>query len=383
MKIALCLEYPIDQHGGVEVVVSELIKGLAARHQLWLVSRDPENTLKKSTVHSLLAGHFPWDPATASAEQSQKLAAALQKAGVELAHFHFGGHYGWGNRFPFRCPIYFLDRLGIPCVSTIHSAVGLTEGYCGPQRTPWFKWLMLPLAWAGKMQQLSCTRAEVAVSKQNLRRLREWYWPLRNRLMQIYHSRLHDAAVPPSAVRERVILNAGHVARVKGQRVLVEAFARIAARYPGWVLQLAGYHAEDDYVRQIQELVRQRQLEQRVLVLGERTDVGELMDRASIYVQPSRQEALGLGLQEAMFRGCACVGSRVGGIPELIREDEDGLLFEPGDDRKLAEILEGLINDEERRERLGRAAARSVRERGMTAEKMTENYLRLYESIRA
>jgi len=106
------------------------------------------------------------------------------------------------------------------------------------------------------------------------------------------------------------------------------------------------------------------------------------MSRAAIYVQPSFWEALGLALQEAMFAGCACVGSRAGGIPELIEENKTGLLFEPGNVAQLAAALETLIADEARRENLGRAAAASIQERGMTAEQMVENHLRLYESIR-
>ena len=67
---------------------------------------------------------------------------------------------------------------------------------------------------------------------------------------------------------------------------------------------------------------------------------GDLMSRAAIYVQPSFWEALGLALQEAMFAGCACVGSRAGGIPELIEENKTGLLFEPGNVAQLAAALE-------------------------------------------
>jgi len=105
------------------------------------------------------------------------------------------------------------------------------------------------------------------------------------------------------------------------------------------------------------------------------------MRRAAIYVQPSFWEALGLALQEAMFCGCACIGSRAGGIPELIRENETGLLFEPGNSAQLAGALEQLIANEKRREQLGLAAARSILELGMTAKAMAQRLLELYESI--
>jgi glycosyltransferase involved in cell wall biosynthesis len=182
--------------------------------------------------------------------------------------------------------------------------------------------------------------------------------------------------------RGPVILNAGHIAWRKGQVVLAEAFAQIAPRHPGWILQLAGFDSDGVSAQQIRRLTKERGLEGRIFLLGERTDTFDLMSGAAIYVQPSFWEALGLALQEAMFAGCACVGSRAGGIPELIQENKTGLLFEPGNVAQLAASLESLIADEARRENFGRAAAASIQERGMTAEQMVENHLRLYESIR-
>jgi hypothetical protein len=62
MKIALCLEYPIDQHGGTEVLVSELIKGLSKQHQIILVSTDNATTLARSSISQLLTDHIPIVP---------------------------------------------------------------------------------------------------------------------------------------------------------------------------------------------------------------------------------------------------------------------------------------------------------------------------------
>ncbi|HXJ74423.1 MAG TPA: glycosyltransferase, partial [Candidatus Dormibacteraeota bacterium] len=297
-----------------------------------------------------------------------------------LAHFHSGGNYGWGNRFPFRCPIYFLNRLGIPCVSTVHLVVSIGEGYCGPEKPAWFKSLMFPLAWCGKMHQLRHTRREIAVSYHDLKKLRSWYRPLQNRFTQIYHSRLRDgAATSASTRRDPVILNVGHLAWRKGQLVLAEAFAQIAARHPEWVLQLAGEDMDGQTTRKIRQLAAAHGLENRIQLLGERHDVTELMRRAAIYVQPSFWEALGLALQEAMFFGCACIGSQAGGIPELIDADRTGLLVEPGNAAQLSLGLEQLIQDTEQREKLGAAAAASIRERNMTVEGMTRRHLELYE----
>jgi glycosyltransferase involved in cell wall biosynthesis len=384
MKIALCLEYPIGLRGGVSVLVETLLRELIRHgHEVVLVSPDDPAGLRQSELGSLIREHVHWDSSRRpSIANARKLARQLAEARVDLAHFHFGGIYGWCNRHPWHCPVFFLDRLGVPCVSTVHLVVSMLYGYCDSHKPVWFKVLRLPPAWWGKMQQLRHVRREIAVSQHDFQILRRWYHPLRNRFTQIYHSRLQIEAAPvPPAKREPVILNVGHIASRKGQAVLAEAFARIAPRNPGWTLQLAGTDADGVAIEQILRITREQHLDGRILLLGERNDALALMQHAAIYVQPSYWEALGLALQEAMSCGCACIGSRVGGIPELVQEGETGLLFEPGNVAQLSQALEQLIRDESRRETLGRAAAASIRERGMTVEAMVKRHLELYETI--
>ncbi len=381
MKIALCLEYPIALRGGVSVLVETLLEEFSRRgHEVVLVSNDPPGSLRDSKAGRLIQKHFSWDTVRPTRAQSRQLAGQLADAGVELAHFHLGGNFGFGNRFPFRSPIYFLARLGVPCVSTAHLVVGLFDGYCGPQKPFWFKALMLPLAWCGKMQQLQSVRREIAVSRHDLEKMQRWYRPLRGRFTQIYHSRLRNEPEQlESPKRAPVILNVGHIARRKGQLVLAEAFAQIAGGFPDWTLQLAGHDDDGETAEKISQLARAQQLEGRIQLLGKRDDAPELMRRAAIYVQPSFWEGLPLSLQEAMFHGCACVATRIGAHEELIRENQNGLFFEPGDRAQLAVALEQLMRNDRQRENLGRAAAASIREKKMTIEGMVLRHLDLYD----
>jgi len=384
MKIALCLQYPVDLRGGVSVLVETLLRELAARgHEIVLVSPDTGESLRGLEVGKQISQHIHFTPEQTSAADSKNLAEQIAAAKVDVAHFHSGGVFVWGGRFSLHSPVIYLHRLGVPCVSTVHLVISLFEGYCGPQKPAWFKALLLPPAWLGKMRQLRHVQREITVSQHDFQKMRRWYFPLRRKFVQIYHSRLGGKpGQSQNPKRGKIILNAGHIAWRKGQVVLAEAFTQIAPRHPDWILQLTGHDADGVSVQQIRKLIEKQGFEKRILLLGERADAQDLMSRAAIYVQPSFWEALGLALQEAMFAGCACVGSRAGGIPELIEENKTGLLFEPGNVAQLAAALESLIADESRRENLGRAAAASIQERGMTAEQMVENHLRLYESIR-
>ena len=128
----------------------------------------------------------------------------------------------------------------------------------------------------------------------------------------------------------------------------------------------------------MRKVIADAQLTDRVLLPGSQDDVGPWMRRAAIYVQPSLQEALGLALQEAMFHGCPSIGTRAGGIPELIQPGT-GVLVPANDAAALADALVRLMENPAERERLGRAAAASVRAREMTAQDMVQHHRKLYE----
>jgi glycosyltransferase involved in cell wall biosynthesis len=379
--IALCLEYPLSLRGGVSVLVETMLPALKDHYQLVLVSPDTPENLARTPAAGLIAKHLFWDPGAVSRDTAQALASQLAKEDVALAHFHSGGNFGWGNRIASQCPITHAARLGIQTCSTVHLVGSVLDGYCGPQKPLWFKLALLPLAWFSKMRVLRSLRAEIAVSQHDAAKLRRWYWPAKDKFSVIYHSRIQPSATSVTAKRETMILNVGHIAARKGQQVLAQAFAQIAGAHPEWKLCLVGHVAEDSVGRQIQDIARAHGLEDRIICTGPRDDAFEFMNRAGIYVQPSYLEALGLALQEAMSTGCPSIGSRIGGIPELIDDQATGLLVPAGDPRALAGALEMLISDPALRERYGRAAAAAIISKGMTVDRMAAKHLTLYESI--
>ena len=95
---------------------------------------------------------------------------------------------------------------------------------------------------------------------------------------------------------------------------------------------------------------------------------------------PSLSEGLPLALLEAMFAGRAIVASAVGGIPEVITNDREGLLVPPSDPEALAAALRRLLDDPALRIRLGRAAQVRAAEQ-FTVGAMADAYERLYYGI--
>jgi glycosyltransferase involved in cell wall biosynthesis len=118
-------------------------------------------------------------------------------------------------------------------------------------------------------------------------------------------------------------------------------------------------------------------LRDRLHLLGLRDDIETLLRAADVFVQPSRSEGLPLAVLEAMAVGLPVVASRVGGIPEAVRDGETGVLVPPSQPAALAEELRKLLESPERRLELARAGRRRVRE-AFSLEAMLEKYLALY-----
>jgi len=384
MRIALCLEYPIDQHGGTEVLVSELIRGLSIQHEIILVSPDTEVSLAQSPLRPMITEHVTFTPDWRQASNARHVAEKIARMKPDLAHFHFGGNYGWGNRVFWKCPIYYLNRQNVLCLSTNHGAFSILEGYTWEKRPLAMKLALLPPAWLSKQIVLAKLQCEVAVSQHDWHALRAWYLPMREKFRWIYHSRLHGSPPPINLNRESVILCAGTIGPRKAQTVLMEAFARIANNFPQWHLVFLGRPGDEAMVRQIKQTIAQEHLEKQVELLGPRSDqeLRDRLQRAAIFAIPSTYEGLGLSLQEAQFYGCASVGTRCGGVEDLIQDGDNGLLVDVNNPQQLADALQKLMSDFALRERFHQRAPASVMEKNMIAEKMVEAYERLYKIVR-
>jgi len=109
--------------------------------------------------------------------------------------------------------------------------------------------------------------------------------------------------------------------------------------------------------------------------------VAAALDAATLLVLPSRSEGMGRVLVEAFSRGRAVVGSRVGGIPDLVREGENGLLVPPEDSAALADALVRVLDDRELAARLGEGAHASAAAWTATPEEFAGRVRKLVETV--
>lgn len=163
----------------------------------------------------------------------------------------------------------------------------------------------------------------------------------------------------PASRTVRTFASVSTFSPAKAVPVLIEAFARVAARRPSLRLLLVGDGVERPLC---QRLVAEAGLVDRVRFTGYCADVAGPLSQADAFVLSSVEENLPLALLEAMSAGLACVCSDVGGVGEALA-DGAGLLVPPGDVTALAQAMTRLADEPELALHLGRAAADHARRR--------------------
>jgi glycosyltransferase involved in cell wall biosynthesis len=170
----------------------------------------------------------------------------------------------------------------------------------------------------------------------------------------------------------------GRVAPVKGQAVLLDAFAQLVRSHPRARLVLCGSGADlgnGDLVRQMEVLG----ITERVTLLGHRSDVEAVHAALDVVCSPSLEEGFPNAVAEAMAAGIPVVATDVGDTARVLAGT--GLLVRPGDAAELAEAL-GRMLDRPVAERMSMGAgAREVAERTLSLAAMAEAYAELWTAM--
>ncbi|MBI3025084.1 MAG: glycosyltransferase family 4 protein [Candidatus Tectomicrobia bacterium] len=170
----------------------------------------------------------------------------------------------------------------------------------------------------------------------------------------------------------------GRLDPIKGHGLLIQAFALLGDRHPGARLILIG---EGEKREEYQALARELGVAEGVCFMGWRDDVGDLLEELDLFAFPSRNEGMGRAAVEALAAGLAVVAARTGGLPEVVREEETGLLVPPGDAAALSAAIGRLLARPEERRAMGEAGRRLAQT--YSAERMCEKIEALYQRLLA
>lgn len=159
--------------------------------------------------------------------------------------------------------------------------------------------------------------------------------------------------------------------------ILLQAVALLRHRHPGLRVLIAGPGPERP---KLEAMIEELGLSEMVSLLGQRTDVAELLPVFDVAAVSSDFEGSPLAVMEFMGAGVPVVATAVGGIPDLIEHDTHGKLVAPRDPEGLADAIESLLLDPDARARLG-AAGRERQQAEFDIDVMTSRIADLYEEL--
>jgi len=347
-------------YGGSGVVASELALSLADRgHQVHLFSHAVPPRLSNSgdgRVHMHLSRGLPY-PLFASTPHDLAVTSSVlnvhRSVGLDVLHAHYALPHAV-SAFLARSAAETDARRAAPRVVTTLHGTDITIVGSDPSYAPLTQFV------------IAQSDAATAVSASLAQETRELFCNQSGSVcdIEVIHNfvdteRFHPAAEPRADDAPAVAIHVSNFRAVKRVPWLVEAFAE-ASQGTNARLALVGDGPEEPAA---QERARALGVEDRVDFHGMRDDLAELLSHADAFCLPSSTESFGLSALEAMATGTPVVATRVGGVPEVVKDGETGYLVEVDDRAGFAARLRELLTNRDQARKLGDAARADAVER--------------------
>jgi glycosyltransferase involved in cell wall biosynthesis len=324
--------------------------------------RRPEETLaalaEAGVTHTSLDRRHAADP------RVLRLARLLRTEQVDILHAHMFGSNLWGS------------LIGSACRVPVILAHEHNWSYSGNRLRLWLD---------GRVVGRTATRF-VAVSAANRERMVRLEHVPEQRIVVMPTAYIPSSGPSSGDLRSELgltlttpLLAVAAVLRPeKALHVLLDALALVAPQVPDVQLAIAG----DGPCRgELESQTDRLGLRDRVHFLGVRRDVDAVLTAADVGVMSSEWEGMPLFLFECMAADTALVATNVGGIPEVVRDGETGLLVPPGEPPALAAALIRILRDPGLRGRLATAASAGLER--YTLPSVAADFARLYEALAA
>jgi glycosyltransferase involved in cell wall biosynthesis len=201
---------------------------------------------------------------------------------------------------------------------------------------------------------------------------------------------VHSGAAPPKIadhrdVRremgilpdEKVVGTIGALVDHKGQRYLIEAAPLVLKKCPKTVFVIVG---EGELEGELRRLAARLHMEKKIIFPGFQEYAGNYLRVFDVFAAPSHMDGLNNSVVEAMIMKRPVVGTRAGGIPEIVEHEKSGLLVPPKDPTALADAIIGLLRNPEKADRLAFAGCRRAKAH-FTMDHMVEGNIEVYNRL--
>lgn len=347
--------------GGTEKHVLDLINGLADEHQIFLLA-PPGETLDQFTVQPITYYSFPrldQNPLQGIRQFFKNLKKILNNHSIDLIHIHGA---------PELILLVKMINRSIPVLFTLH-------GFHGP-RKDWDYWGCTRVCnrFASQVIAVAGAEEEILVQK-GLQpdRIRT----IHNGVPDPKDLTLEKPALFTSLDHKQIIGVIARLETTKGIHILLESFAKLTQKYSDLHLIIVGTGSKE---KDLKDQTLRLGLSQQVTFAGYRKNIHDYLHHYQIFVIPSLHEAHPLVLMEGMSHGKPIIATRVGGIPEVIKNGENGLLIDPEDVTDLATALETLLTNSELQQKIGQAA-RKTYEQQFTVQRMVRETEKVYDQL--
>jgi len=241
--------------------------------------------------------------------------------------------------------------------------------------------------WIERMMGLITTRIVALTENEKNDYIRFSVYP--SRKITTIHSGIQvdifmNPTIPPQLKKKElgldpdapVIGTAGWISKVKGSINLLMAMNRVWEKHPSCQLVFAG---RGELESMMKDTAKKITYPEKVLLLGWRNDMPDIMHMLDLFVLPSLNEGMGRVVVEAMSAGKPVIASRVGGIVDLVKHGENGYLVTPGDIDELAHAIIDLLDNMDTAIEMGRKGKELCKE--FSVEYMIEKIDILYRDL--
>jgi glycogen(starch) synthase len=348
-------------------------------HILMADNSCPECT-SNITMHTLNIPKIVGYGAFFSLFSIKKIFDICEKHKIDVVHSQSPSGAGYalfgGNRAPFVVTLHSTSFGQMAC--SLRSPI--SSGYASFLYHNVFNQLL-----GAGLTTIECKRAKkvITISEYLAKEVRSYYKLPESKVVVIPNGvaeeQLRLSGKKLHKTNEKTILYVGRLIDIKGIDHLLDAMPRVLSLYPEAKLKIVG----DGPWKEI--LIRQAKdqgIDHAVEFVGEvpHDAVFSYYSEADLVVQPSKYECGGLAVAEAMIIGTPVIATYVGGLPEIIKNYENGILVAPGNSSELADAILKVLSNPALGSRLGANAEKSIREK-FTWKQHCKRTLEIYEEL--